>query len=52
MVIMTLVSGFLFGSILQYASLNKYNVISRMATLENYAVAKAFVVAIGIGAVL
>jgi uncharacterized membrane protein YedE/YeeE len=52
MTIMILVSGFLFGAILQYASLNKYNVISGMATLENYAVAKAIAVAIGIGAIL
>jgi len=52
MVIMILVSGFLFGSILQYASLNKYNVISGMATLENFAVAKAIAVAIGVGAII
>lgn len=47
-----LVLGFLFGAILQYAKLNRYNVISGMATLENYAVAKAIAVAIGIGAVI
>lgn len=52
MIIMILISGFLFGAILQYASLNKYNVISGMATLENYAVAKAIAVAIGVGAIL
>ncbi len=44
--------GFLFGAILQYANLNRYNVISGMATLENYAVAKAIATAIGAGAVL
>lgn len=44
--------GFLFGAILQYAGLNKYNVISGMATLDNYAVAKAIAVAIGIGAII
>jgi uncharacterized protein len=47
-----LVLGFLFGAILQYAKLNRYNVISGMATLENYAVAKAIAVAIGVGAVI
>ncbi len=52
MIILILISGFLFGAILQYASLNKYNVISGMATLENYAVAKAIAVAIGVGAIL
>jgi hypothetical protein len=44
--------GFLFGAALQYSNLNRYNVISGMATLENYAVAKAIAVAIGVGAVL
>jgi len=47
-----LVLGFLFGAILQYAKLNRYNVISGMATLENYAVAKAIAVAIGVGAII
>ncbi len=49
---MTLIFGFLFGAALQYASLNKYNVISGLATLDNFAVAKAIAVAIGIGAIL
>lgn len=44
--------GFLFGSILQYAHLNRYNVISGMATLENFAVAKAIAVAIGVGVII
>ena len=44
--------GIIFGSILQYAKLNKYDVISGLATLENLAVAKAIAVAIGVGAVL
>ena len=52
MVILILASGFLFGAALQYAGLNKYNVISGMATLENFAVAKAIAVAIGVGAIL
>lgn len=48
----TIISGFLFGSVLQYASLNKYNVISGMATLDNFAVAKTIALAIGIGAII
>jgi len=47
-----LVLGFLFGAILQSANLNRYNVISGMATLENLAVAKAIAVAIGVGAII
>jgi uncharacterized protein len=47
-----LLFGFLFGAILQYSKLNRYNVISGMATLENFAVAKAISVAIGVGAVI
>jgi uncharacterized protein len=50
--IVILILGFLFGAILQYANLNRYNVISGMATLENYAVAKAITVAIGTGAII
>ena len=52
MIITILFLGFLFGAILQYASLNKYNVISGLATLDNLAVAKAIAVAIGVGAIL
>ena len=52
MITTILVLGFLFGAILQYANLNKYNVISGLATLDNFAVAKAIAVAIGIGAIL
>ena len=47
-----LIVGFLFGAILQYANLNRYNVISGMATLENLTVAKAIAVAIGAGAII
>lgn len=47
-----LIFGFIFGAILQYASLNKYNVISGLAILENFAVAKAISVAIGIGVII
>ncbi len=47
-----LILGFLFGAILQYARLNKYDVISRLATLEDLTVAKAVVLAIGVGAII
>lgn len=50
--IITLILGFLFGVILQYAKLNRYNTISGLATLENFAVAKAIAVAIGVGIIL
>ena len=49
-VVLTL--GFVFGAIIQYASLNKFNVISGLATLDNLAVAKAIALAIGIGVVI
>jgi uncharacterized protein len=52
MTALILILGFLFGATLQYAKLNRYNVISGMATLENYAVAKAIATAIGVGAVI
>ena len=52
MFVFTLIFGFLFGLILQYASLNKYNTISGMATLDDLTVAKAIAVAIGLGAIL
>ena len=44
--------GFLFGAILQYAKLNKFNVISGMATLEDFTMLKAIAIAIGVGAIL
>ncbi len=44
--------GIIFGSILQYAKLNKYNVISGLAILENLTVAKALAVAVGAGTIL
>ncbi len=47
-----LILGFLFGAVLQYANLNKYNVISGLALRENFAVAKAIAMAIGVGAFL
>jgi len=50
--LLILLAGFLFGTILQRAKLNKYNTISGMATLEDYTVAKAIAVAVGFGALL
>jgi uncharacterized membrane protein YedE/YeeE len=52
MVIMILFFGFLFGAILQYANLNKYNVISGLATLDDFAVVKTIALSIGIGIIL
>ncbi len=52
MTILILILGFLFGATLQSARLNKYNTISGMARLEDYTVAKAILVAIGVGAIL
>jgi uncharacterized membrane protein YedE/YeeE len=52
MTITILILGFLFGAALKYANLNKYNVISGLALRENFAVAKAIAIAIGIGAIL
>ena len=52
MIALIFVFGFLFGAILQYAKLNKYNTISGLAILENFAVAKTIAVAIGFGAIL
>jgi uncharacterized membrane protein YedE/YeeE len=47
-----LVFGFLFGAILQYSKLNRYNTISGMAMLKNLTMAKAIAVAIGLGLIL
>ncbi len=47
-----LILGFLFGASLQYAYLNKYDVISALSTRENLAVVKAIAIAIGIGAII
>ena len=52
MIITILILGFLFGAILQYASLNKFNVISGLALRENFAVPKAIALSIGIGVIL
>lgn len=52
MVIMILFFGFIFGAIIQYANLNKFNVISGLARLEYFAVLKAIAIAIGLGIIL
>lgn len=52
MTFMILFCGFVFGAILQSAKLNRYDTISGMATLENYKVAKAIAMAIGVGVIL
>lgn len=52
MTILIFIFGFLFGALLQSARLNKYNTISGMARLEDFTVAKAIAVAVGVGAVL
>ncbi len=52
MTILILILGILFGATLQYASLNKFNVISGLAIRENFSVAKAIALAIGIGIIL
>jgi len=47
-----LILGFLFGATLQYARLNKFNVISGLAVREDFTVPKAIALAVGIGAIL
>ncbi len=49
---MVFVLGALFGLIIQYAGLNKYNVISAQSELKNNTVLKTILVAIGVGAIL
>lgn len=49
---LTLVLGFLFGAILQYSRLNRYNTISGMSMLKDLTMAKAIAVAIGLGMIL
>ena len=49
MSIITFVFGFLFGAILQYSKLNRFNVISGLAIKKDFTVAKVMALAIGIG---
>ncbi len=50
--LLILIFGFLFGAILQYGRLNKFDVISGSATRTDFSVPKAIAVAIGLGAIL
>lgn len=52
MIVTILILGILFGATLQYASLNKFNVISGLATREDFSVPKAIALAIGVGVIL
>ncbi len=52
MFLVVFILGFFFGLILLFAKLNRYDTISGLALLENYAVAKAIAVAIGVGIIL
>jgi uncharacterized membrane protein YedE/YeeE len=51
MTVLIILLGFLFGLFLQYAKVNTYNVISGMAVLKDFTVAKTIAAAIGIGAI-
>lgn len=48
----TIIWGFVFGTILQYARLNRFDTIAGMAVLQNFAVAKAIAFAVGLGILL
>jgi uncharacterized membrane protein YedE/YeeE len=50
--VVILLFGALFGIIIQYAGLNKFNVISGQAMLKDNRVAKTLILAIGLGAIL
>ena len=52
MTLTILIFGFLFGAILQYSKLNRFNTISGMALLTDFTMAKAIVVAIGFGIII
>ncbi len=47
-----LLVGFLFGAIMQYSKINTNCVISGMATLDDFTVAKTIAVTLGLGAIL
>ncbi len=50
--LMILIFGALFGLIIQYAKLNKYDVISAQSTLKNNTVIKTILLTIGLGSIL
>lgn len=52
MIYLYLFFGFLFGYFLLQAKLNRFDTISGMATLEDFSVAKAIMLAIGLGLLL
>jgi len=52
MFLIILILGFLFGLILQRARLNTFDTIGGFAMLEDLTVAKALLVAVGVGAIL
>ena len=47
-----LILGIIFGLLIRYANLNRFNVISGDATLEDFTVAKTILLVIGVGAIL
>lgn len=48
----TIIWGFIFGAILQYARLNRFDTIAGMAVLQNFTIAKTISFCIGLGALL
>lgn len=50
--LLTFALGFLFGAALQYARLNRYDVISGLARREDFTVPKTIAFAVGIGSIL
>lgn len=48
----TIIWGFAFGAILQYARLNRFDTIAGMAVLQNLTIAKTISFAMGLGAIL
>ena len=48
----TMIWGFIFGGILQYARLNRFDTIAGMAVLKDFTVAKTIFFAIGLGMLL
>lgn len=48
----TMIWGFVFGTILQYARLNRYDTIAGQAVLRNFTVAKTIAFAVGLGVLL
>ena len=48
----TFILGFIFGAILQYARLNRFDTIAGMAVLQNFTIAKTISFTIGLGALL